>query len=237
LKGLGKEFSFFRGKLRFIQPEEHRVSVDLILFLSRLRGIKKCSKVADLGAGFGFLSIVIAKKFGCEVYALERDERSFHLLEENVKLNDLGNLVKPMNTDIREHRRSFRRGEFNVVVANPPFYPKEYGIEDGGFHFESDTGLKDFVEAASYMLRDGGYMNLLIPAFRLHESFLLMESFNLPPRFLSVVYPTKSKGGKLCIISAIRNCPGPLNMDKPLVVNEEESGYTPEVESLLEGLL
>lgn len=237
MKGSGKEFTFFRGKLRLIQPEEHRVSVDLVVFLSRLKGIKRNTRVAELGAGFGFLSLVIARKFGCEVFALERDEKLFHLLEENVRQNELGELVKPVKVDIREHRERFRRGEFNAVVTNPPFFPRDYGVGDGGFHFEDDTELKDFVEAASYLLRDGGYFNILVPAFRLYELFLLLDKFNLPPRYLGVMYPTEDKGGKLCAVSSVRNRPGPLSVDRAIIINSKEGGYTPEVESLLEGFL
>ncbi len=237
MKGSGKEFQFFRGKLRLIQPEEHRVSVDLVVFLSHVKGIKKSSKVADLGAGFGFLSFSVAKKFGCRVLAIERNEEAFNLLKENIRLNSLDELVTPVKLDIRKVEEGFRRGEFDAVLANPPFYPREYGVEDGGFHFEGDTGLRDFISASSYLLRDGGYLNLLLPAFRLYEAFLYMKEFNLPPRFMSVIYPTVKKEGKLCILSSVRNVPGPLRVEKPILINREEGGYTQEVESLLEGFL
>ncbi|RLJ69999.1 tRNA1(Val) A37 N6-methylase TrmN6 [Hydrogenivirga caldilitoris] len=237
LKDSGREFSFFKGKLRLIQPEKHKLSVDLVLFLSLLKGIKRNSMVADLGAGFGFLSIAVAKKFGCKVWAIERNEEFLELLKKNVELNALEELITPVKGDIREIRELFRRGEFSCVITNPPFYPKEYGIEDKGVHFETDTTLRDFVKASSYLLRDGGYLNILIPSFRLYESFTYMREFNLPPRFMSVIYPTVEKGGKLCAVTSIRNVSGPLKIEKPVLINSKEGGYTQEVESLLEGYL
>jgi FkbM family methyltransferase len=234
LKGSDKRFSFFRGKLDLIQPEEHKVSVDLILFLSKAKGIKRSSKVADLGAGFGFLSVVIAKKFGCRVIAVERDERLYNLLRENIKINLLESLITPLKGDIRRIEELIEKGSVDVVITNPPFYPREYGVRDGGFHFEEDTKLEDFIVASSRILRDGGYFNLLIPAFRLHESFSTMGETNLPPRFLSIVYPKPSKGGRLSIVSSIKNVPGPLSVEKAIFINREEGGYTREVESLLD---
>ena len=237
MRDSGKVFSFFRGKLRLIQPKEHRVSVDLVAFLSRIKGLKKSSKVADLGAGFGFLSITVAKKWGCEVYAIERSQEMLDLLKENVSRNDLEGRIRIVEGDVRRVEELFERRSFDVVISNPPFYPKIYGKKDGGFHFEEDTTLEDFVKACSYLLRDGGYMNLLIPSFRLFELFGYLDKFNLPPRFLTVMYPNIKKEGKLCAVSSIRNVPGPLRLEPPLILNRPEGGYTEEVETLLEGFL
>ncbi len=237
MSGSDKPFSFFRGKVHLYQSDKHRLSVDLVLFLSRSKGIRKSSRVIDLGAGFGFLSVVIAKKFGSKVVALEKDKSLFELLKRNVEVNHLTGYITPVLGDVREVHRLFKRGEFDVVITNPPFYPSRYGVEDGGTHFEKETTLKDFLSASSYLLRDGGYLNLLIPAFRLAESFRYMEEVNLPPRFLTVMYPTVHKEGKLCVVSSIRNVPGPIRIEKALFINKPEGGYTEEVERILEGFL
>ncbi len=234
MKGSAEPIPFFRGKLLLYQPKEHRVSVDLVVFLSKLRGVKHSSKVADLGAGFGFLSLSIAKKFRCKVKALERDGEMFSLLVKNVELNSLEKFVEPVLVDIREVHRLFQRGEFDAVVLNPPFFPESYGIGDGNKHFEGDTTLEHFLQGGAYILRDGGYLNVLLPSFRLAESLYLMKELNLPPRFLSVIYPTPYKEGKLCVVSCIKNVPGPLKVDRATFINDEEGKYTREVEELLE---
>ncbi len=237
MKGSDKPVPFFRGKVSFFQSKKHKISVDLVVFLSKVRGVKKSSKVADLGAGFGFLSIVLARKFGCKVYAVEKDPELFHLLERNVELNSLQELVFPLFEDIKALPKRFRRGEFDVVVTNPPFFPRVYGVEDGDVHFEGTTTLEDFLKVASYLLRDGGYLSLIVPSFRLVQSFELLNTFNMPPRFLTVIYPTEKKEGRLCVISSRKNVPGPLRIEKALFINKTEGGYTPEVEALLEGFL
>ncbi len=234
MRGSGKEFLFFRGKIKLIQPKKHRVSVDLVLFLSRVRGIKKRSRVIDLGAGFGFLSVVLAKKYKIKVVALERDREMLELLEENIRENGLEDLVRPVKGDVRRVEELFKRSSFDVVVTNPPFFP--YGKGDD-LHSEGDTTLGDFLRASSYLLRDGGYLNLMIPSFRLYETFLKMGSLNLPPRFMTVVYSKLNKPPKVVFLTCIRNVPGPLHVEKPLIINTHEGGYTEEVEKLLEGFL
>ncbi|WP_461829126.1 methyltransferase, partial [Aquifex sp.] len=136
MRSTDNPFPFFQGKLLLYQPEKHKVSVDLVLFLSKLRGIKRSSKVVDLGAGFGFISLVLAKKFGVKVTAVEIDDTMLSLLQKNIKLNNLSHLIEIVKADVREIHKHFKRGSFDVVVANPPFYPKEHSPNPDPYHFE-----------------------------------------------------------------------------------------------------
>ena len=237
MRNTDKPVSFFRGKLLFYQPSEHKISVDLILFLSKIRGIKRNSRIIDLGAGFGFLSITLAKKFGIKVVALELDEFMIKLLRKNVKINNLDNLVEVIKGDVREIEKIFKRASFDVVITNPPFYPPEFSPKPDPYHFELTGKLEDFIKASSYLLRDGGYLNILLPCFRIPQAFALMEKYNLPPRYLALIYPTLSKNARLSIVIGIRNVKGPLECEKALVVNDERGEYTPFVKELLENFL
>lgn len=234
MRGSAEKVTFFRGKAQFYQDHRHKISVDLVLFLSRVHGLRKASRVVDLGAGFGFLSISLALKFGCSVVAVERDRYMVELLKKNVELNGVGNLVEIVEGDVKEARESFDRGVFDVCVCNPPFF-KEGSAP--GVHTELDTTMMDFVMAGSYLLRDGGYFNLMIPSFRLVEVIGYLEAQNLPLRFMTAVFPTIGKPCRECFLTSIRNVPGPLHFEKPLIINGEEGRYTQEVSTLLEEFL
>lgn len=232
-----KRFSLFGGKLTLLQHEKHRVSTDLVVFLSKLRGVKPKSKVVDLGAGFGFLSLAVAKKFGCRVIAVERNEELFDLLLENIRSNSLESLVTPVLMDVRDIKGSMDKGAFDAVITNPPFYPRDYGKSDGGFHFEGDATLRDFLNASAHLLRDGRYLNLLIPSFRLYEAFIYMYELRLTPKFLTMIYPTPKKTAKLSVVVSVKNAPMGLETDKAVIINDPAGGFTEEVEALLEGYL
>jgi tRNA wybutosine-synthesizing protein 2 len=68
----------------------------------RLAGIvKKDETVADMFAGIGYFSIPVAKAGAKKVYALEINPAAFGYLEQNIKLNNLGN-VEAFNCDNRK---------------------------------------------------------------------------------------------------------------------------------------
>jgi len=232
-----KEFEFFRGKVRFIQPKQHRLSVIEILFLSALKGIKKSHLVADLGAGFGALSIPIALKFNCNVLAIERDPTMLLLLRKNVENNHLQHRVEILEADVKEIDQKLKPQSVNCVVLNPPFYPKQSATENNPYHTEMYGKLEDFLRASAYILKDGGFINLLVPSFRLLEACNIMENLNIKPAYLKFFHSFIDKHAKLVRIAGVKNLNPKLVVESPLIINHKESKYTQEVWEILERFL
>ncbi|MEJ5338709.1 MAG: methyltransferase [Aquificaceae bacterium] len=227
-----KEFVFFRGKVRFRQPKAHRLSIVEVLFVANLRGIKKNSRVLDLGAGFGALSILTALRYGCEVWAMERDHLMLELLKENVILNKLEEKIHILELDLRKARDFLGAQSFNVVVANPPFYRGQSTYNQ--YHHETDTSLEDFIKTAGFLLKDGGHFNLLIASGRLVDAIIHMKNNRIEAAHLRFFYPKLHKNSKIVRIHGLKNLrPYPV-IEKPLIINEDDGGYTQEVMNLLE---
>ncbi|MCX8164382.1 MAG: methyltransferase [Aquificaceae bacterium] len=230
-----REFDFFRGKVRFRQPRSHRLSVVEILFLANLRGVRKSSKVVDLGAGFGALSIILALKHQCQVWAIERDPKMLELLKHNLVLNGLEEKVHVVEMDLKDVWRAFRPHHFDVIVANPPFYKGRN--EKNTHHHEADTTLEDFIKAGGFLLRDGGSFNLLMASGRLIEAILYMEKYNIHTASIRFFYPKITKNSKVVCIYALKNLkPNPV-VEKPLIINEEDGSFTQEARDILDGFL
>lgn len=223
-----KEFSFFGGKVKFKQPKKHRLSIIELLFVDNLRVIKRSSKVLDLGAGFGALSILTALKFGCQVHALERDPVMIELLEYNVKINELGSHIKVIKADLRDYQKVLRPSYFECVVANPPFYAQH--STKNPYHFETDTKLEDFINCAYYSLKDKGYFNLLLPTVRLNEVFKVVFVKNFTPVYVRFFHTKENKSAKLARIVFKKNAESQITVEKPLIINTSDGGYTPEVQ-------
>ena len=230
-----KEFSFFRGKVSFKQPKKHRLSVIELLFVDNLKGIKRSSEVLDLGAGFGTLSILIALKYHSKVWALERDSTMLKLLKYNIELNRLNDKIHIIEGDLKEYKSLIKKSSFDCVVANPPFY-REQNV-DNPYHFENDTGLNDFINAGVYALRDGGYLNILIPSTRLYEVCRYISNHNISIAYMRFFYPKEDKNAKLVRIVCIKNAKSLVNVEKPLIINTKTGGYTDEVNHVIESMI
>jgi len=78
-----------------------------------LKNIKTFSKIVDIGANVGYYTLLAAKK--CTkgiVYAFEPDLENFNLLKENIKINNLKNVV------IENKAISNKNGFSNFLIAN-----------------------------------------------------------------------------------------------------------------------
>ncbi|MFN3813874.1 MAG: tRNA1(Val) (adenine(37)-N6)-methyltransferase [Aquificaceae bacterium] len=228
-----KEFSFFWGRVRFKQPKEHRLSIVELLFLANIKGVKRKSKVVDLGAGFGTLSILTAIKYGCNVWAVEKDKRMLELLRYNVSVNQVKDKVHLVEGDVHFIKDIMPKEFFDVALINPPFYPKTYKYINNRFHFEKDTELKDFLKAVAYLLKDGGALNLLYTTFRLVDTILCLRDINIMPTNLRIFYPKLEKYGKFFRLYGIKNGRGYMTIEKPLIINENTGEYTEEVKYIL----
>ncbi len=226
-----KEFSFFGGKVKFKQPKEHRLSVVELLFVANLKIIKKSSKVLDLGAGFGALSILIALKFGCEVYALERDSVMLNLLRYNLRINKLVDKIKVIEADLKYYNKFIKPSYFDCVVVNPPFYTQEN--TNNPYHFETDTKLEDFLDCAYYALKNNGYLNLLIPTNRLNEVYKNLSVKDLVPVYIRFFYAKENKNAKLARIVCKKKAKSQVTIEKPLIINKLDGSYTPEVQNII----
>ncbi len=229
-----KEFEFFRGKVRFKQPRSHRLSIVEILFVANLKGVKKNYRVLDLGAGFGALSILIALRYGCCVYALERDPLMLELLKYNIEANRLEEKIHILDLDLKHMKNSSLKPQsFDLVVANPPFYLSKGNI----YRHELDTSLEDFIKAGSYLLKDGKGFNLLMASNRLIESINYMLRYNLGVESIKIFYPRIDKAGKIVRLYALKNLRPVITIEKPLIINEINGEYTQEVKVILNSFL
>lgn len=68
----------------------------------------------DVGCGYGFISIVLAKILGVSGIGCDINKRALHLAEENAKLNKVS--VSFIESNIYENIE----GSFDLIITNPP---------------------------------------------------------------------------------------------------------------------
>ncbi|HPQ80494.1 MAG TPA: methyltransferase [bacterium] len=117
--------------------------------------------VVELGGGCGIVSMIVARRCRPVSVVSVEIQRCLHdLAVRNSKANGLGAVLRCVNADYRMFARK-RSGLFDLVVANPPFYPAKSGRlplnpQRAAAHHELNGTLKDLVDSASLLLMPGG---------------------------------------------------------------------------------
>ena len=99
-------------------------------------------KVLDVGCGYGFIGIVIAKINGSSVDMIDINKRAVHLANRNIKKYNID--AKAFMSDAYENINS----KYDVIITNPPIrVGKEKVLEilEGAFDHMNNDGSLYFV--------------------------------------------------------------------------------------------
>lgn len=138
--------------------------------------VKNCEerRFCELGSGAGVIALqVAALQQPSSVTAVEIQPSLHAIALENVRTNGLEGIVKCVNEDIRRFAQT-HAGSFDVVVANPPFFPASDGrlspdTQRATARHELNGTIADFVKAARELLVDGGRLSVVFDKRRKEE--------------------------------------------------------------------
>lgn len=131
-------------------------------------------RVAELGSGVGVISLMVAARDApAQVVAVEIQESLHRIALLNVERNNLGDVVRCANDDYRRFARA-NRATFDMVLANPPFYPAGGGRvsadpQRAAARHELNGTLQDLISSAHLMLRPKGRLVLVFLQKRYEE--------------------------------------------------------------------
>lgn len=86
--------------------------------------------ILDVGCGYGFIGISIAKLLGYKVTMCDVNKRALHLAKQNATKNGVGNLTKVLESNVYENITDI----YDLIVTNPPIRAGKdivYEILDG----------------------------------------------------------------------------------------------------------
>jgi len=224
----------FKG-LKIIQNKEgFCFGVDSVLLSDFAKNIKN-SKVIDLGTGTGIINILLSGKTNnCSFAGVEIQEEVAEMAGRSIKLNNLEDRIKIINENILNLKNTFQRKEFDVVVTNPPYKKINTGIinkQDKKIisRHEITASLEDFIQTASYLLKDYGEFYMVHRPDRLVDIFSIMRKEKIEPKKIRFVYPDKNKKANLVLIKGVKLGNPFLEYDDNLYVYDENGNYTKEI--------
>ena len=224
-------------KLKIIQRSDYfNFSIDSLL-VSEFVSIKKDTKnIIDLGTGNAVIPLFLSKKTSAKIFGMEIQKISFELAQRNININNLNEQIYIIYDDMKNYKKYFLNGSFDIVVSNPPFFKfngnKELlnDLEQLSIaRHEIEITLEELIQTASLLVKDRGYFYLVHRADRLTEIISALQKFNFEAKKIKFCYTTENKNAKIVLIEAIKNGKAGLTILPPLVINKNNGEYTEEV--------
>lgn len=94
--------------------KEHIDYGSKLLLETFLKNYKNSSSVLDVGCGYGFMGIVIAKELQSNVTMIDVNKRALHLTERNLNENKISAKV------IESNGYENINDKYDVIITNPP---------------------------------------------------------------------------------------------------------------------
>lgn len=129
--------------------------------------VRDARRILDLGAGIGSVGLIALWRAPAEatLVAIEAQEISFELLEQNIARNGLGDRVRVIHGDLRDVRLS---ETFDLVTGSPPYWDVSEGVlpadpQKAHARFELRGDIRDYAIAARAALGEGGRFVFCFP--------------------------------------------------------------------------
>ncbi len=222
-----------RGRRLIQRPDAYCFAMDAVL-LAHFPRWRPRDQVLDLGTGTGAIPLLMAEEVA-RVEAVELDGTLADMAARSVALNGLADRVIVRQGDYRAMERLFPGGRFDIVVANPPYYPLGQGkispqAARSQARHEVTATLADVVRAARYALRPRGRLAMVHIPERLDEIFRAFGANGLAPRRACLVQPRADRPPNLVLVEAVAgSAAGHLKWVPTLNIYRPDGAYTPEL--------
>ena len=203
------------GGPKFHQAEYgFKLGTDSVL-LAHFTNPTRAKKILDLGCGAGVLTVLTAYKAPkAQVLGIEIQPESAAVCRENMAANGFApeNILEG---DLREHRKLFDAGSFDLVISNPPYFPANAG--GGPSRSEICCSFEELCTAANRLLKTGGRFSFVHRPERLTDLLCTLRAHRLEPKRLRFVTCAPDRSPSALLIEAVKNGGAGLEILPPLI--------------------
>ncbi len=211
------------------------------VLLSDFAKVKRKDKVLEIGGGTGIISLRMNALYSPRnIQCVEILKENFDVLKENIKINNLENIVFPVNKDINNCYEDYENDSLDVVVTNPPYFRVESGIKNKDENhyisrYEVFLKLEDIFKFAKIKLNFRGTLYMINRPSRLVDIFEMARKYEMEPKELVPVVSRLGEEPKMVLVKMVKKGGENFVFKKPLVIYNEKGDYTKEVKEIYYG--
>lgn len=197
------------GGPKLLQAEHFRLGTDCVL-LADFVNTAGAKRGIDLGCASGASMLLLLERSPkLRMTGLEIVPEAAETARENMALNGLRERSAVVTGDIRDHRALFHAGSFDLVVCNPPYFPRGSGAlplnaDRAAARSELLCTLPELCAAAAFLLQTGGRAGFVHRPERLSELLVCLTAAGLEPKRLRLVCRDTGAAASLVLVEARR---------------------------------
>ena len=171
------------------------------LALGEFASVKPGWRVCDLGTGSGVLLLLLARRVeNLSLTGIDIAPLSARTARENLAVNGLPGEI--LCGDLRA--APLPAGSFDLVVANPPYFPVGGGTSGGPARSEEHCTLEELCAAASRLVKNGGRFSLCHRPERLVDILCALRTHGLEPKRLKLVSHGPDHPPSLLLVEGVK---------------------------------
>lgn len=211
----------------------YRFNLDSLLLVDQVARTAP-SRIVDLGAGSGVISLALAHRLPeATITSIERQPTLLGHLAHNVAGHPRVRILAGDARDLQPDHQA------DVVVMNPPYYRPNSGrippgTEKADARHQRYGDVAELLDAAFRWLTPGGSTHLTYPNARHDEVLAALRASEFGQVTTRAIIGRASEPAKVLLVTARR---GPYNISvlPPLIVHADSATYTQEASNALAG--
>lgn len=166
-------------------------TIELVNMLSN----GKWHNAIDIGCGDGIIALLLGRRqlVKKDIWAVDIDSNHCLQSQDNIQRNHLAGQIRVLNRNIRSLKSVFQKGTFDLVTANPPFFPphqdhQNLASDEVNARQEKTGDLRFFLQAADYLISNRGDLYLLYHPSRLDTMFFELNKTKIRCKEIQILH-------------------------------------------------
>ena len=218
----------------------YRVSIDAILLAASVSiHSYQHSKILDVGAGVGSVSLCIARRLhNAKITGIEIQQELYTLFHQNIIANNLQNQITPLHGDIISDKNKFTLlyDTFDQVISNPPYYingslSKNHSKVQA--QQQNNNQFKEWIEFCLKMVRNKGRITFIYPAHYLDRLIAILYNRTGDMHIYPIWSRKNSQKPSRVILSVRKGVHSPMVIRRGLIIHNNCGRYLTTTDAIL----
>ncbi len=195
----------------------------------------RIKNIIDLCTGNAPIPLILSTKTKANIIGVEIQKDIYNLAKKSVEINKLDNKITLINDNLNNLKEYYEGDTFDIVTVNPPYFPNiKTSLKNDDVHktiarHEVYTNLDEIVKISLYLLKNGGYLDLVHQTNRFFDVIDILKKYNFSIHKIQLIYPKEDKESNLFMIEAVKNGKCGVKFLKPMYVHNNDGTYKEEI--------